>query len=498
METRYEYDSRGMLKDLKTTTPSDSQSLYHCHYTYDGNGNRTKREGQGVETTYGYDSRNRLTQWEMEGYKGVSYEYDFNGNRIYKKEEEQETFYTYNRKNQLVSLQNNEKVLQFLYDNQGNLLGQESASKGNSSGLESANQGNASCDNRHYTYDALNRQTSITTGEGKIQRNLYDAEGMRYQKEEGSGDANKVIQLVYDRNKNLVSSSVNEKYLRVVGGSFPEALLQKGKQETTISYYGKDEQGSILHLTDEDGRIKNQYQYDAFGAILESKEEVDNPLTYTGQEYDEIPTQYYLRARYYNPLLGRFLQEDSYHGDGLNLYTYCQNNPVMYYDPSGYKSSDCKQDTSGRGDEDAVNESAGEINDDSVTVYRGTDRVAENMVYNETGLIMSDDAIRTYRETGDINKAYLHSQKTHEEWIKIWGDENTYVQAHGEFGTELSQSFGMDRSMISVSTDINTAINFAGKNGVVYEIQIPKAYLIPQTIKDAGESEYLIINGTKR
>ena len=43
--------------------------------------------------------------------------------------------------------------------------------------------------------------------------------------------------------------------------------------------------------------------------------------------------QYYLRARYYNPMIGRFMQEDTYRGDGLNLYAYCANNPVMYYDP---------------------------------------------------------------------------------------------------------------------------------------------------------------------
>ena len=50
--------------------------------------------------------------------------------------------------------------------------------------------------------------------------------------------------------------------------------------------------------------------------------------------------QYYLRARYYNPVVGRFLQEDVYEGDGLNLYAYCGNNPVRYYDPGGYVSID--------------------------------------------------------------------------------------------------------------------------------------------------------------
>jgi hypothetical protein len=49
-----------------------------------------------------------------------------------------------------------------------------------------------------------------------------------------------------------------------------------------------------------------------------------------------VTQQYYLRARYYNPVIARFTQEDIYRGDGLNLYAYCANNPVVYYDPSGY------------------------------------------------------------------------------------------------------------------------------------------------------------------
>ena len=46
-----------------------------------------------------------------------------------------------------------------------------------------------------------------------------------------------------------------------------------------------------------------------------------------------------MRARFYNPVIGRFTQEDVYRGDGLNLYAYCGNNPVRYYDPSGYATN---------------------------------------------------------------------------------------------------------------------------------------------------------------
>ncbi|MCM1500240.1 MAG: hypothetical protein NC124_17395 [Clostridium sp.] len=50
--------------------------------------------------------------------------------------------------------------------------------------------------------------------------------------------------------------------------------------------------------------------------------------------------QYYLWAGYDNLVLGIFLQEDVYQGDGLNLYAYCWNNPVVYYDPSGFTALD--------------------------------------------------------------------------------------------------------------------------------------------------------------
>ena len=116
----------------------------------------------------------------------------------------------------------------------------------------------------------------------------------------------------------------------------PLLLIHQDGDEQSCFSFVQDETGSTLFLLDEAHEIRKSYRYDPFGDILQETGDVPNRLTYTGQMYDGIAGQYYLRARFYNPVFGRFLQEDVYRGDGLNLYAYCANNPVMYYDPSGY------------------------------------------------------------------------------------------------------------------------------------------------------------------
>ena len=73
-------------------------------------------------------------------------------------------------------------------------------------------------------------------------------------------------------------------------------------------------------------------RYDAFGNTIEAEEQIPNRYQYTGQQLDPLTQQYYLRARFYNLATARFTQEDEYHGDGLNLYAYCANDPVDYYE----------------------------------------------------------------------------------------------------------------------------------------------------------------------
>ncbi len=60
-----------------------------------------------------------------------------------------------------------------------------------------------------------------------------------------------------------------------------------------------------------------------------------NPLRYRGYYYDSEIGLYYLNARYYDPEVGRFINPDNNLAGGLNLFAYCYNNPVMFFDPSG-------------------------------------------------------------------------------------------------------------------------------------------------------------------
>ena len=101
-------------------------------------------------------------------------------------------------------------------------------------------------------------------------------------------------------------------------------------------YYHQNEHGDITHLTNTDSEIENYYQYDVFGNIREQQENVENVFKYAGEQLDNETQQYYLRARFYNPVIARFTQEDVYRGDGLNLYVYVVNNPLLWTDPSGH------------------------------------------------------------------------------------------------------------------------------------------------------------------
>ncbi|MHC4156237.1 MAG: RHS repeat domain-containing protein [Planctomycetota bacterium] len=110
-----------------------------------------------------------------------------------------------------------------------------------------------------------------------------------------------------------------------------------------VYYYHFDGLGSVIALSNANKQIIERYSYDVFGEPNRTSD-VNNPYLFTGRRYDPEAGLYYYRARYYAYDIGRFLQPDPIgYNDGLNLYAYVGNSPLMLVDPFGL----CKGGLSG-------------------------------------------------------------------------------------------------------------------------------------------------------
>ena len=87
--------------------------------------------------------------------------------------------------------------------------------------------------------------------------------------------------------------------------------------------------------TNSSGTVVKSYIYDAFGVEQNPSDSDTNPFRYCGEYYDIEIGQIYLRARYYNPSIGRFTQSDPAMADGMNWYVYCGNDPINFWDLTG-------------------------------------------------------------------------------------------------------------------------------------------------------------------
>ncbi len=279
-KTKFVYDS---LNRLAEASYPEGRREY---YTYDKADNRLTMTTDTLLETYTYDSANRLTERSI-------HDLAENGQTAYGQPE----------------IPTADRVYQYTYDRQGNTL-----SDGENT----------------YTYDSLNRLTQINTKAGGIQKNRYDGEGLRAELEENG----RLVRFLFHNGEVVLEEPTEDAVTRYIRGY--DLISSDSAAAKTYYHYTSDNLGSITHITDEDGNICNQYEYDAFGSFAIKEETIQNRFCYTGEQYDPITSQYYLRARFYNPVIGRFLNEDTYYGDGLNLYAYCHNNPVNFVDPSGH------------------------------------------------------------------------------------------------------------------------------------------------------------------
>ncbi len=296
-------------------------------YQYDGNGNRTQKQTQDGLTRYAYDANNRLVEVAYPGMNGVTdmeyLHYDHAGNRTERIRGNVHEYYHYDACNRLTEITDGiRQVKHYTYDNSGNMLSDGEMS---------------------YLYDGFGRLEQVTKADGNFQKNHYDAEGLRAEMEENG----QLVKFLYNEDRKAVAEEESDgnviRYIRGLG-----LISSDSEKAKTYYHYVSDEQGSITHVINgeekESGELPQEDVQSRVSTTMNTMHsaipsDVKSRCTTASvirRAVRPLTGQYYLRARYYNPVIARFTQEDTYYGDGLNLYTYCQNNPVLYHDPTGH------------------------------------------------------------------------------------------------------------------------------------------------------------------
>ena len=371
-QTSYTYD---VLNRLKTAT---SASSGETEYFYDPVGNLSNVEyHNGVVHSYDYDAQNRLTNLFLT--KGIttlaSYAYTLGptGNRTRLTElGGRQVHYTYDLLYRLMQerVTNAPAGPNGIVDYQMDLVGNRTSQTSTLSGISSTNFSYnfndwLSVDD----YDASGNTTNSTKGV-----DVYDVENRLIQRTQGTN----VITIVYNGDGHRVKKTVNGTdtwylvddrnhtgYAQVLeelaldeGELIPTRVYSYGQDLVaqqqviggvwTTHYYGYDGQGSVRYLINHDGSITDSYDYDAYGNLISQTytggSVTPNLYRYTGEQWDNDLSFYFLRARYHNQETGRLWNRDSYEGNGgipltLHKYLYCYANPVNLIDPSGHWGS---------------------------------------------------------------------------------------------------------------------------------------------------------------
>lgn len=131
-------------------------------------------------------------------------------------------------------------------------------------------------------------------------------------------------------------------YFQYDTGGTPVGMLYNDRQY----YYVTNQFGDVTVIIDEDGYIVCEYVYGDWGEILDITGDLEiaeaNPLRYRGYYYDNETGYYYLQSRYYDPNICRFINADIFSLVsidtllGINIFIYCQNDPINFIDPTGF------------------------------------------------------------------------------------------------------------------------------------------------------------------
>ena len=320
----------GLISSIRYAHGANGKMDCTLQYQYDKAGNISAvYENGNLLSSYEYDALGRLTRENAAQLgKTTTFVYDGNGNILVRREypytigelsgNGTEYLYTYAaaKRNRLLS-----------YDGEGvsyDVLGNPTTYRGKALTFTRCHLVN-SFDGTAFVYDGDGNRVKKTPQEGTATEYFY-ADGTLYKEKFG------VDTILYYRDEDgeICSFMLN----------YSPYILRKNAQ------------GDVIALCDSNGAVVARYVYDAWGnhKVLnpDGTENTSagfigniNPIRYRGYYFDKDFGLYWLKTRFYDPQTGRFISPDSVEYldpetlGGINLYAYCNNNPVMNVDPNG-------------------------------------------------------------------------------------------------------------------------------------------------------------------
>ena len=352
----YTYDD---LNRLSSVTDGQLQGSQTTTYTYDpANNVAAVNYPNGVQSALTYDALNRITGLATQS-TGYLYRRGPTGNLTGATELNGRTLTwsydgIYRLTNEAISSDpgNNNGSSSYTLDPVGNRLAENTTLPGLSSGsfgynaddevnteTYDANGNTIAAGGKTFTYDSENHLTSMNGGAVTI---IYDGDGNRVSKTVGGVTTQ---YLVDDMNPTGYAQVVEELQGSAVTRQYTYGLQRISQRQFvanawTASFYGYDGGGNVRNLTNTAGAITDSYEYDAFGNSFTKQGTTPNVYLYRAEQYDSDLGLYYLRARYYDPITGRFLSRDPQDGKPidpktLHKYLYATGDPVNKLDPTG-------------------------------------------------------------------------------------------------------------------------------------------------------------------
>ncbi len=393
VNTVYQYDNLNRLTNLAATHTASGTSITNFGYQYDAAGNRTQKSTLDFTEDYKYDPLYRLTRADRTNPGALppnqwTWGYDAVGNRLSAQKDAEATTSSYNEKNQLTQVSGGGKMLwRGVLDEPGNVnltsaaasingqparilpgnvfeaelnlpVGQNTVTiqaqdgsgnvavknysvtvtGGGATYTYDAN-GNLTqkvegADTWVYTWNALDELTAVTKDGAPDATFGYDPLGRRVTKTHAGATA----RWLYDKEDIVRQWTLAADTVFVHGPKIDEPLAIE--QTSASGYLHADGLGSVVRHTSPSGSIDRSLSYGAWGTI-ETGEPA--PYGFGGREWDPQLNLWYLRARYYAPVIGRFVADDPIgFSGGLNLYAYVGQVPTTYVDPYGLKCcNDC-------------------------------------------------------------------------------------------------------------------------------------------------------------